>query len=163
MTDFDDHLAEIAAFPRFVKAALLAASNDEELVDVLGAINSTQTAIGGIKLGAASEVEPDTSGTTWRYERSQKGMRSFNDDSMFAVLMRELDFKSLTNLLKFLMERDIIRLTWQWGKLEKLLRYRNISLRVADHEISKGDPDYDMGTYWKPGSSAYKRLEETVE
>ena len=162
MTDFDDRLEEIAAFPRFVKATLIAADGDEQLVDALGAINSTQTAIGGLKLGAASEVESETEGSTWRYEQTRKGMRSFNNAGMFATLMRDLDFESLSNLLRFLMERDIIRLTWQWTKLEKLLRHQDIALRIAHEEVSEGDPDYDMGEYWKAGSAGYKRLEENV-
>jgi len=157
MSDFDDRLDEIAAFPQFVKATLLAADGDGEIVDALGTINSTQTAIGNIKLGTAAEVETETEGKQWLYEQSRKGMRSFNNAGMFVTLMRELDFESLTNLLLFLMERDIIRLTWQWTKLEKLLRIRNIDLRIAHHEVSEGDPDYDMGEYWKPGSSSYKR------
>jgi len=162
MTDFDDRLDEIAAFPQFVKATLLAADGDSQLVDALGTINSTQTAIGSIKLGTAAEIETETEGTQWRYEQSRKGMRSFNNGGMFATLMRELDFESLTNLLLFLMERDIIRLTWQWTKLEKLLRIRNIGLRIAQREVSEGDPEYDMGVYWKSGSSSYKRMEEDV-
>ena len=162
MTSFDDRLEEIAAFPQFVKATFLAADSDEQLVDALGMVNSTQTAIGGIKLGAASEIETETEGAMWRYEQGRKGMRSFNNAGMFATLMRELDFESLTNLLLFLMERDIIRLTWQWSKLEKLLRIRNIQLRIADHQISDGDPDFEMGEYWETGSTSYKRLEEDV-
>ena len=162
MTDFDDRLDEIAAFPQFVKATLLEADGDSQLVDALGTINSVQTSIGSIKLGTAAEVETETEGSYWRYEQSRKGMRSFNNAGMFVTLMRELEFESLTNLLLFLMERDIIRLTWQWTKLEKLLRIRNINLRTAQHEVSEGDPDYDMGEYWKSGSSSYKRMEEDV-
>ncbi len=163
MTDsFDDRLEEIAAFPQFVKATLLKADGEGQLVDALGTINATQSAIGSIKLNTAVEVEAETEGAKYRYEQSQKGMRSFNNGGMFLTLMVALDYKSLVNLLKFLMERDIVRLSWQWTKLEKLLRIRNITLRVASHEISEGDPDFDMGEYWKPGSQGYKRLEEDV-
>jgi len=156
----DDYLEQIEAFPALCKESILEADGTGQLVDVLGAINSTQTAIGKIKLSAASEVESEDAGKNWRYEQPQRGVRSYNNSGMFSSLMQQLGYDSLTNLLLYLIDADVIRLQWMWSNLEKLIHNQDVWLRIANYEVKEGDTEYDMGEYWVKGSAGYKRIEE---
>lgn len=154
-----ERLIALRTVPSIAKQAILEAEGDE-IVDVLGTLNSVQSQIGRIKLNAASEVETETAGSEWQYERSRKGVRSYNNSGMFTTLMGQLSFDGLLPLLMHLLELDVIRLSWQWSNLEKLLHGNDVFLRTAHHEVAEGDPDYDMGTYWTDGSASYKRVED---
>ena len=156
----EDRLAQIEAFPALVKMAILEAENTEELVDTLGAVNSTQTRIGKLKLDAASEVADEEAGSKWRYEQSMRGVRTFNDSGMFATLMGELGYDNLVGLIRFLLDGDIVRIQWQWSNLQKLMRHHNVELRKAGWAVKEGDPDYDYGEYWVHGSAGYQPVKE---
>jgi hypothetical protein len=150
-------LSQIQSFPKVVKETILQTPEDE-LVDVLATINSVQSQIGRLKLEAASEIEPDTSGNEWVYTQPMKGVRSYNDNGMLVALMKALNM-DLVPLIAFLIDGDVLRLSWQYSNLLKVVRRENIVLRTAQWEIKNGDPDYDMGEYWIHGSAGYVRKE----
>jgi len=155
----ENYLEKIGEFPALCKESIVASTSTSDLVDILGAINSTQTAIGKIKLTAASEVESEDTGERWRYEQPQRGVRSYNNSGMFSSLMQQLGYESLVPLLQFLLDADVIRIQWMWSNLEKLIHNRDVWLRTASHEIKEGDPAFDMGEYWVRGSAGYKPVE----
>ena len=153
--DFDTVVEMIEQFPAQVKWAIEHAPEDR-LVDVLGTINSTATAIGVAKRRAASEIVDGDHGETWEVEQGRKGMRSYNTSSLLVTLTRQLRYGTdILATLQYLLSRKIITISWSWSNLDKLIRNNNIELITARHEVVDGDPEYDMGEYWIDGPVKY--------
>lgn len=151
--DFDTVVEMIEEFPRQVKWAIEHAP-EGRMIDVLATINHVATAINIEKRRAASEVQADDHGETWKVEQGRKGMRSYNTEGIIGLVAETYQigpFKSM----RLLMNRGVLRLSWSWSELDKLIRSENLELRVARHEIEDGDPDYDMGEYWVDGPVRY--------
>lgn len=157
MDDLSAALDEIDAFAVRAKQLVLEA-NDDELVDVLGALNSAQSALGVIKRDAASEVEPDTAGTRWTFEQRMAADRSYNTSGLLAHLMDQFDF-TMAQLIPFLVDLGVLRITWQWSKLKELKQKHNLVIHTTNTEISDGDPEWDVGEYWKRGQAKYVPIE----
>ena len=155
----DDLIREIEEFPVKVRTALTFAGEDR-LVDVLGAVNSTQTQIGVHKRKAASEVSDGEHGETWEVERKRRGVRSYNTSGLISALNEELDHVNTLSLLMWLIEEGVVSLTWNWSPLDKLRKQRNIGFRFATHEIEDGDPEYDIGEFWVDASTRYVPIKE---
>jgi len=153
----EERLAAIERIPSFIQAQILEAEGNE-LIDILGAANSTQTQIGVIKRRAASEVSDGDAGTKWAFTQGRKAQRSYNMDGMLSAISRALDLGSFSETLKYLIRIDVLRISWQWSNLDKLVRSHNIELRTTRHEIHDGDPDYEMGEYWEAASPSYEAV-----
>jgi len=152
-----ERIVALNTVPGLVQQAILEAEGDE-LIDVLGTANSIQSQIGAIKRTAASEVSNGDHGGQWEFVQGRKAERSYNTDGLLSSLREELGYEELPHLLMFLMGRGIIRLNWQWTPLLKLIKENNLDLRTARHEIEDGDPDYEIGEYWKAGSPKYEAV-----
>jgi len=150
-----ERLVALNTVPGLVKQAILEAEGGE-LIDVLGTANSIQSQIGAIKRTAAAEVTDGEHGDRWRFEQGRKANRTYNTNGLLATLRDELEFEELQQVLIFLLNRDVIRLNWQWSKLTKLVKEHNLDLKVARHEITDGDPEYDMGEWWTAASPSYE-------
>ena len=153
-----ERIVALNTVPGLVKQAILEAEGDE-LIDVLGTANSIQSQIGVIKRNAASEVSDGDHGDKWRFEQGRKANRSYNTNGMLATLRDELGFEELQHVLIFLLNRDVIRINWQWSKLQKLTKEFNLDLKVARNEVVDGDPEYDMGEWWSAASPSYEVID----
>lgn len=152
-----ERIVALNTVPGLVKQAILEAE-DDELIDVLGTANSIQSQIGDIKRTAAAEVSDGDHGKAWAFEQGRKAERSYNTQGLFTRLLEEIDVEDLPHLIVWLMGRDVIRLSWQWTPLLKLIKEFNLDLKITRHEIEDGDPDFEIGEYWKPASPSYKAV-----
>ncbi len=154
-----ERLDLIRSMPNIAKEAILEADGTQ-LVDVLGDINATATKLGAVKRSAAAEVVDGEQGVRWRYSQSMAGKRSYNTNGLLSTISSQLGHRTLQETLMFLMSEDVIRVTWQWSPLKKLVREHNLVLRMARREVEDGDPDFDYGEYWVRGSAKYEAVED---
>jgi hypothetical protein len=151
-------MTDIAAWPAEAKAAILAAESDEELVDLAGDLASVVSQLGALKREVASEVHSDTSGTRWRYFiPGMKAKRTYNDSSLLNKLAKYLDM-SLLNSILWAKNEGIIKIEWQYSKLDRWAKQNNIELiRTTAREVHDGD-EYDIGEIWSPQYGKYEAV-----
>lgn len=152
-----ERIVALNTVPGLVQQAILEAEGDE-LIDVLGTANSIQSQIGTIKRTAASEISDGDHGERWEFTQGREAKRSYNTDGLFTRMLEDLPIEDLPHLLMFLMGRGVIRFNWQWTPLLKLIKEYNLDLKTVRREIEDGDPDYEIGEYWKDASPSYKAV-----
>ena len=158
--DFDTVVEMIEEFPKQVKWAIEHAPEDR-MVDMLGTINSVATAINVAKRRAASEIQDGDHGKTWVAEQGRKGMRSYNTSSLLRIIADTFEqSENMLATLMYLLGAEVITIKWSWTNLSNLIRKENLDLRVARHEITDGDPEYDIGEFWTDGPVRYVPREE---
>jgi hypothetical protein len=156
---FEQLLAEINRFPAVAKQAVALAPPDR-MVDVLGTINSVEARVKTVKLTAAAELEPEDTGTLWRYHRGRVGKRTYNTPALLMSIGSQLKHDSMWETLRMLMFDKVIKISWSWTNFEKLFKAHNLEFRVARREVEDDDPDFDFGEYWDDGSAGYKPVTE---
>ncbi len=155
MSTLDTKLALLEQYPAAVKQAIIAAGDD--LVDVIGTVHSNQARIREIKRNAVSELEPGDTGSRWRMEQGNAAKRSYNDS---ALLMKLSDEESILKTLMFLIQTGVVKLSWSYTNLMKLVRSEGIDLSIAQHEIADGDDQFDIGEIWAMGSPSFKPVDD---
>lgn len=148
--------------PKHAKAALMETSNDAEMVDVLALINNTAQELQVIKRGSLSEIDsrdqpkPGTvEGDSFVMKRSRSAKRSYNTTGLLLDLSAatSVDFLEILHILH---EQDILRMEWQWQKLEAYAYEVQMPIKKAPKEIEEGDPDFHVGEVWTEGSASFK-------
>ena len=74
---------------------------------------------------------------------ARKATRTYND----SALLHSFWVDDLNSTLHSLMEHDVVRLSWQWSKLQAEANRRDVSLRIAKHEVADGDDEH-VGELW---------------
>ena len=160
MYSYDSALDELEEYPKRVKLALSLAENDEETTDLLGVLDSNKRIVEGHRKLALSEIPNEVTGR--RYEMAPKGgkhERSYNFSTLLSKLMDGTGMK-LLELLIYLRERDVIRITWQWTNLTKVIREYNIELITTTGGLVTDGDSADVGQRWKDGYPGFTRIEE---
>jgi len=155
---FDEQLDLIAKYPQAVKAATLAA--EDRLVDLVGTVSSNQARIREWKKGATAEMSDGEKGRRWFAVQGGSYQRSYNTQSLLAKLTDEDG--TLASTLAYLLQSGVITLKWNWTPLKKLIRERT-NIRIIKKEIDDGDPDWDIGEWWKSGYISFKPVENEEE
>jgi hypothetical protein len=146
-------LKEISSWPVRAAEFLERTEHDDELVDVLGQLNSVTTALGQVKRHHASEVAPDTLGQQWALEIGRQAKRSYNTGGLFLKFMDAWSTSLVDTMIRLIRE-DILRVSWQWTKLTAAAADAGFELRRVPHAIDEGDA-FDIGEVWGDGSPRY--------
>lgn len=152
----DQMIDAISLYPAAVKLAIT--NSEDRLVDVIGQVHSNQARIREMKKGAVSEIGDGERGKRWMAVIGGSYERSYNTQSLLSKLTAE--GSTLAQTLAFLLQTGVITIKWNWTPLKKLIRDRS-DIRIIKKEISDGDPEWDIGEYWKSGNPTYKPIEET--
>jgi len=152
----DQMIDAIALYPQAVKLAIT--HSEDRLVDVIGQVHSNQARIREMKKHAISEIGDGEQGKRWKAEVGGSYKRSYNTSSLLAKLQEGTT--GLAATLQFLLQAGVIKITWNWTPLKKLIRERN-DIKIIKREVADGDPEYDIGEYWDPSNPTYKPIEET--
>ncbi len=147
----DEQLELLAKYPAAVKAATIDA--EDRLVDVLGTVHSVQSQLAEWKKNTVSEVSDGERGRMWFTKQGGTYQRSYNTSSLLVKLMPEGG--SLAQTLAMLLRLNVISIKWNWMPLKKLIRDRS-DIRIIKKEIEDGDPEWDIGEWWKSGYMSYK-------
>lgn len=159
-TAFYDALDAIDAFPKACKQVIMFADTDEKMVDALGTINSAAQRAQEEKRLAAVELNDDIEGQRWASEfKYGKYERWFNTPGLLRILMPALDYDSISKLLLYLYQNDVIRIQWQWSKLKKLINHNNIDVHIVKRQIDDDDPDAEVGELYNKGNPSYTPIE----
>jgi hypothetical protein len=152
-------MTDIADWPRQAKALIIEADDDTDLVDIAGDLNSVIAQLGVLKRDVASEVPSDTRGTRWRYFiPGMKAKRTYNMSSLFMKFMTHWDDKDTWETFKALINHGIIKVEWQYSKLDAYAKKNNINLkRTSNEEVYDGD-DFDIGEIWHPQYPKYEPI-----
>ncbi len=159
MTEYDRRLDALEGYPIAVKHAIISAHEDGQLTDLLGILDANNRQVASHRKDVLSEIPDYVTGK--RYEMAPKGgrhERSYNFSTLLSKLMDGTGMK-LLDLLIYLRERDVIRISWQWTNLVKVMREYNVDLVTTTAIVTDGD-SADVGQRWKDGSPSFTRIEE---
>jgi hypothetical protein len=140
---------------------LLDAEDTAQLVDALGAINSTERSLASERRLAASEVEPGDAGHQWTVEMNGRWDKTYNTPGLITKFMDVYGMAPL-QVLQHLVHEGVVELKWKWKPLEKAIKEHGLDLRTVNHEIEEGD-DADVGRVWFEGYRKYVPTEETSD
>lgn len=150
-------LKELRELPARVKELVLDAEGEGGLVDVAGELSQIEKEFASARRMAASELESGVQGKVWRIYVPSPKKRSYNTPALinkFSEAWGATIFDTLVALIKM----DVVRLSWQWKKLDNAADQYDITLRIAKHEITDGD-DADVGVIPDVGYPQYKPVE----
>ena len=120
-----------------------ATPGDDELADVIADLKEAERVLADTRKMLQSEVTGPLEGRDYALVESRRATRSYND----SALLQSFWQGDLNETLHELMAADVVRLSWQWSKLERLADRRDVSLRIAKHEVSDGDEEH-VGENW---------------
>lgn len=153
-------IAALEQYPAQVREALLGADGIGEVIDILGTVHSNRQQVWTHFKGAVVELEPGEAGDRFRYEAGRQADRSYNTPSLLAKIATALGDRPLIDVLQFLVNSDVLRLTWRWTSLKRLAEELDLTLSIAKHEITDGDVDADIGERWKTASASFVPVDE---
>ena len=153
----EETLDQLDEYPKLVKKAIMSAKNDEEMVDILGAVMSVRRRVDAERRSAASEVTPTAAEHVFAGERhtvevSQTTKRSFSTPA----LMKLMQAKGFT--LLDLLDANVLTVSWRWTELKNFAERRSIKLTIAKKEIPElGDADGpQVGEYKEDRTPVWK-------
>ncbi len=160
--EYKARLDALEEYPTIVKDTLFAADGDEQLADLLGVLDRNTRMVSAERKIALSEIPDEVTGS--RYTMALKGGkydRSYNFSTLLSKLMDGTGLK-LLELLIYLREQDVLRISWQWTNLTKIAREYNVELTIQSGGLPVVDGDNaDVGQKWKDGSPGFTRIEES--
>ncbi len=148
----NERIEVIDAHPVAVKAAIMEAKTDRELVDVIGAIKSAERRYRGDVQGAVAEVKPEANhvlkGDVYAVETKNEAKRSYNTPN----LMTKFQAEGVT--LFDLLDAGVLTLSWRWTDLKRFAASRGIDLDIVEREVPTMDSkeEADVGELWNTGS-----------
>ena len=154
-------LDALAQFPILARDLLLEVTSDEAMVDVLGSIRSAEIGLAEVRKMGASEITDGTRGDRFSFSQSPVSTKTYNMDSLLAKFILAWGVGPL-DVLRRLVEMDVIRLSWQYKKLLAAARTAQVNLITSHNEVSDGD-EHDIGRVWKDGYPSYKGIEHATE
>ncbi len=121
---------------------------DPDLLDVIG---DTEVVIRLLRdfVGMLKSELPDKAATPrYREAGGRSAARSYNTDRILANVITVIDGADMVSVLRYLRDRDALRLTWRWTELKGVYESLDLPMTIVRHEIEDGDPDADVGEVW---------------
>ena len=159
-TTLDEQLNALALFPIMARDLLLAQRSAGAIVDVLGSIRSAEIGLADIRKMGASEIEDGTKGERFSFNQSPISKKTYNTHSLFIKFMDAWETTPF-DMIRRLVDMDVIRLGWQYKKLIKAARDNKVNLITSNNEVLDGD-EHDIGRVWKDGYPNYVGVEEAT-
>jgi hypothetical protein len=144
--------------PSKAKELTLKADSDEQLVDITGTIKGVEKALSGVRAGVAAELVSGTEGQRYRMTQGNRSQFSYNTPLLLKTISEALGL-TLTMTLGYLLNRNIITIEWRFKALTSFLDEKDISISVARHDVTDGDPEH-MGRWLKPDYPSYTPVEQ---
>jgi len=140
-----------------VKATLLNADGEGEVIDVLGEIREIEKGLAFLRQGSQVEFETGQRGKSWQVVIPVKNERSYNTPRIikkFAEAIGGTPWQAFVMLLR----GDVVRLEWQFKKLLAAAQTYDLTIATAQHEIVEGD-DADIGVFPATSYPKYEPIE----
>ena len=129
---------------------------EDEAVDVVGEVAAIIRTLQDFTKSLKSEMAPEATGRGYVATTSRSAKRSYNTNGILAAFANLLPVPvggGPDNALRFLMERDAVRLTWRWTELQEAVIEVDVPMTIVRHEIEDGDPDAMVGEVWTEATS----------
>ena len=121
---------------------------DDDLLDVIGDTEVVIRLLRGF-VGMLKSELPDKAATPrYREAGGRSAARSYNTDRILANVITVIDGADMVSVLRYLRDRDALRLTWRWTELKGVYESLDLPMTIVRHEIEDGDPDADVGEVW---------------
>ena len=128
-----------------------------DVADLLGELRFIETLIADWRKGLVVETD-DAKGTTHKIVTTRSCKRTFNIDRITVDWANKKNM-SFLQAINELVERDAIRITGQWKKLQAAFSWNDIDLVIGSGDVTGGDLDAPhVGETWteKRGVEAIK-------
>jgi len=112
---------------------------EQDSVDTVGLLRAAEVRLAELRRRLVAEMDGTETGELYRAVETRSAKRSYNTNGLLAQFDGDLQ-----DLIAF----DAVRLQWQWTGLQKAANEWDVTLAVAKHEISDGDPDALVGEVW---------------
>lgn len=155
---FYQRLDHEAGYASRVSQLVMDAEDEAQLVDLLEVITTNASLTAATKKDTLVELENETEGHRYMMSRGGKNERTYNWTTLLSKFMDATTFR-LLDLLVYLRQEDIIRISWQWSNLQNAARRFDVDLVIANREITDGD-SADVGLNWVTGSPKFTKKEE---
>lgn len=143
------HLELLARIKQIiVDMRLLPAPPDTEIADVLGEVRHLETMLGDWRRSLLVET-PKVEGDNYKVEETRKATRSYNTAG---ILIAAAHGRPLDETILELRDQDVVRLQWQWSKLNRYFADHRLELRVAKGFEIPDDGNLDgphVGEVWE--------------
>ena len=114
---------------------------EQDSVDTVGLLRAAEVKLAELRRRLIAEMDGTETGELYWAVETRSAKRSYNTNGLIAA------FGGPANL-DLLLKHDAVRLHWQWTKLQAAADAFDVTLAVAKHEISDGDPDALVGEVW---------------
>lgn len=154
---FDEMMYLIEKYPAAAKQLVMAAESEGRLVDATGLLNrNRQLVYGHIKMGR-SELVAGTAGDRYRIDIGRTSDKTYNTDRLLRKI--NVEGEPMAATIQMLVGAGVIKLAWQWQKLEAFMRMNGLELDVSKQPVHDGD-DKDVGVVWKDATPTYSNIQE---
>ena len=113
-----------------------------EEADYIGRLDKVIRTLQGHRRQIIDELPGPVTGREYRIVEERSAKRSYNTRRLFDVFARE------GHNIADLIDRDVVRVDWQWTKLRNLAIAEDIGLRIAGHELTDDEADH-VGEVWR--------------
>lgn len=155
---FADSLAAIERYPAAVKKAIIEATGTKDLVDLMAVLKDNRATVWDFIKQGTSELESGDDGHTYVAKVSRSAARSYNTSRLLLKFAEAFD-KPMLETIQILVAHKVVSLSWSWTNLKQVIRLYDVPLVIAQHEITDGDPESDIGEVWSNGSVTFDRKE----
>lgn len=134
--------------------------DDKSYVDAAGLMREVSADAANRKRALVSEIPDEaqkTRGETFELYQPESTIRSYSAPAIFKALLDGTD-DTLITIIQMLMDRDALRLSWQYTKLRQVFHIYDLPVAIAPREIDDSELDYQIGEYKKLGSPQINRL-----
>lgn len=117
----------------------------EEIPDTVGHLRNLEQRLADLRRRHLSELEGPAEGQSYRVVEERAAKRTYNDSAILAAT------GAAGMGIPDLVRAGVVRLGWQWTKLQHLFQKADIQLRIEGHEIENtGDVDGPhVGVVWE--------------
>lgn len=141
---------------------------EAQLPDIVGRLKVLERFLASTRKNLEAEVGPGTpAGDNYQTSTARKCHRSYNTNGLLTAIRNGMDTEAvdpvmLSEAIVHAMNADALRIQWQWTNLQKLVDELDVTLTIAKHEISDGDPQALIGEVWESRTSVVAKPEPEV-
>lgn len=118
---------------------------DDAVPDLVADLQAAERELASFRRSLIDEAPGPVEGELWKLVETRKADRYYNESALLRDLTPEGGYVPET--LMRLVAKGVVKLSWQWRKLQKEADEQNMTLAIAKHEVADGDEAH-VGEVW---------------
>lgn len=114
--------------------------SESEVADIIADLAAAERDLATFRRALLAELSGPVDGKAHRIVESRQAKRSYNTSGLLSAF-------GGYSALPTLVAQDVVRIEWQWTKLQRAAQQFDVTLIVAQHEIDDGDEAL-VGEVW---------------